>query len=107
MKEELSDIIGDLTGLNDIKDCFAKLDLWACAGPIPWGKLLKLVKSAGKIISVVRKAMAYEQRLSAIRQKLNRWRERTLELAKAGEQKLDTILAGCTKHSFPPRAPGS
>ncbi|MCG8918770.1 type IV secretion protein Rhs [Actinokineospora sp. PR83] len=102
MKEELPDIIGDLTGLNDIKGCFTKLDLWACAGLIPWGKLLKLVKTAGKIISIVRKAMAYEDRISAIRQKLNRWRERTLELAKAGEEKLDTILASCTKHSFPP-----
>ncbi|WP_436495337.1 RHS repeat-associated core domain-containing protein [Actinokineospora sp. HUAS TT18] len=111
MKEELPDIVGDLTGFNDLRDCFTKLDLWACAGIIPWGRILKLIKSAGKIFDAVRKALKWEDRVAAAQAKLHKWRERTMDLMRKGEEKLEDVrdelaaMAGgsCpSPHSFPP-----
>ncbi|WP_156756344.1 polymorphic toxin-type HINT domain-containing protein [Actinokineospora pegani] len=102
MLQEAPDIIGDLTGFNDVRDCFTKMNLWACAGLIPVGKLLTLLGSAKKIYKAVQKALAYEERMATIHAKLNRLRARTLQLARAGEQKLANMAAGCKRHSFPP-----
>ncbi|MCP2166700.1 hypothetical protein [Goodfellowiella coeruleoviolacea] len=67
IKENAGDIIGDLIGYNDVRDCFTKLDLWACAGLIPWGRLFKLAKSAYKIFEAVRAADRWIETLNAVR----------------------------------------
>jgi RHS repeat-associated protein len=107
--EELPDIIGDLTGFNDVRDCFTKLDLWACAGIIPWAKVFKLVKSASKIYDAVRKALKWEERVAEATSRLRKLEERTEALVRAGQSKLDDLvkkfddsLSCAAKHSFPP-----
>ncbi|MER7467080.1 RHS repeat-associated core domain-containing protein [Streptomyces sp. NPDC097981] len=60
---EVVDLIGDLIGYNDARDCFTKGDVMACIntalGAVPWGKLAKAIKvgiKAFKIYKEVTKA---------------------------------------------------
>lgn len=103
MKEELPDLLGDLTGFNDLRDCFTKFDLWACAGIIPWARILKLIKSAGRIIDAVGKALRWEDRVSEARAMMSRWSDRVNALVRQGMAKLDDLRrAKASCHSFPP-----
>jgi RHS repeat-associated protein len=109
MKEEIPDIIGDLTGFNDLRDCFTKGDLWACVGIIPWGKVFKLIGSAKKIFKAVRKALKWEERVEEARNSLRRITSLTEKYVREGMEKLDDIrkkavddvMAKCKLHSFP------
>lgn len=60
---EVVDLVADLIGFNDARDCFTKGDVMACINTalnsVPWGKLLKAVKvgiKAFKIYKEVNKA---------------------------------------------------
>ncbi|WP_426362591.1 polymorphic toxin-type HINT domain-containing protein [Streptomyces sp. E-08] len=52
IKKEIINIIGDLIGYNDARDCFTKGDVWACINTalnfVPWGKLFKIAKAGYK-----------------------------------------------------------
>jgi RHS repeat-associated protein len=107
MLDELPDIIGDLTGFNDLRDCFTKFDLWACASILPWGKVLKIVKSATKIFDAVRKAIKWEQKVEAAREKIAKIKAVTQSLVRKGMDKLDDFRksrsgsgSSCLTHSF-------
>ncbi|MFC5286202.1 RHS repeat-associated core domain-containing protein [Actinokineospora guangxiensis] len=106
MKEELPEIIGDLTGLSDIRDCFTNFDIWACAGLIPVGRLFKLAANIGKVIGAVHKALKWEERVSKARARLSGVYRRTEDLVRQGMAKLDDVAdtagATCKRHSFPP-----
>ncbi|MFB6615483.1 polymorphic toxin-type HINT domain-containing protein [Streptomyces sp. NPDC085524] len=61
--DEVVDMVGDLIGYNDARDCFTKGDVMACINTalnfVPWGKLFKAVKigiKAFKIYKEVNKA---------------------------------------------------
>ncbi|MFF8266428.1 polymorphic toxin-type HINT domain-containing protein [Streptomyces sp. NPDC016562] len=61
--DEVVDMVGDLIGYNDARDCFTKGDAMACINTalnfVPWGKLFKAVKigiKAFKIYKEVNKA---------------------------------------------------
>ncbi|MFD5932680.1 polymorphic toxin-type HINT domain-containing protein [Streptomyces sp. NPDC060333] len=63
--DEVVDMVGDLIGYNDARDCFTKGDVMACINTalnfVPWGKLFKAVKigiKAFKIYKEVNKAYA-------------------------------------------------
>lgn len=53
---EVVDIIGDLIGYNDARDCFTKGDVMACINTalnaVPWGKLFKAIKVGIKAFKV-------------------------------------------------------
>jgi RHS repeat-associated protein len=114
MKEELPDIVGDVTGFNDAKACFTELDLWACTNFIPWKKALKLIASAGRVIAAVHKALKWESRVRTARNLMNKWSSRVDQLVRDGMAKVDELFdrtgpkvpdkprtpEGC--HSFPP-----
>ncbi|CAM4299546.1 RHS repeat-associated core domain-containing protein [Kibdelosporangium persicum] len=120
IKEELPDVIGDLTGFNDARDCFTKFDLLACAGIIPWGKVAKLLSSAKKVFKAVQKALDWEERVRAARRTMGRFAELTSEYVKEGfdevnrlrKKDVDDAAAAraaakdkpttCQRHSFPP-----
>ncbi|WP_436501435.1 polymorphic toxin type 30 domain-containing protein [Actinokineospora sp. HUAS TT18] len=102
LKAELPDLLGDITGFNDLRDCFTKFDLWACAGLIPVAKIAKLIGSAGKVFKAVRKALQWEDRISAAVEKLGKWRAAFSNLMREGMDKLKSLLKKCQKHSFPP-----
>ncbi|MBT2445660.1 hypothetical protein J7F03_00875 [Streptomyces sp. ISL-43] len=61
--DEVVDMVGDLIGYNDARDCFTKGDVMACINTalnfVPWGKLFKAIKigiKAFKIYKEVNKA---------------------------------------------------
>ncbi|MBC6451700.1 RHS repeat-associated core domain-containing protein [Actinokineospora xionganensis] len=102
MKAELPDLLGDLTGFNDLRDCFTKFDLLACASLIPAAKLLKLIGAANKVFKAVKMALKWEHRVSAAIEKLGKWRAAYSALMRKGMDKLKSLLKKCQKHSFPP-----
>ncbi|MCX4633345.1 RHS repeat-associated core domain-containing protein [Streptomyces sp. NBC_01443] len=60
---EVVNLIGDLIGYNDARDCFTKGDVMACIntalGAVPWGKIAKAIKvgiKAFKVYKEVNKA---------------------------------------------------
>ncbi|MFB7468246.1 polymorphic toxin-type HINT domain-containing protein [Streptomyces sp. NPDC056224] len=56
LKHAVVDLIGDLIGYNDARDCFTKGDVMACINTalnaVPWGKLLKAVKVGIKAFKI-------------------------------------------------------
>ncbi|MFE1410356.1 polymorphic toxin-type HINT domain-containing protein [Streptomyces sp. NPDC058746] len=54
--EEVIDVVGDLIGYNDARDCFTKGDVMACINTalnfVPWGKLFKAVKVGIKAFKI-------------------------------------------------------
>ncbi|MFI5671400.1 RHS repeat-associated core domain-containing protein [Streptomyces sp. NPDC051704] len=53
---EVIDMVGDLIGYNDARDCFTKGDVMACINTalnfVPWGKLFKAVKIGIKAFKI-------------------------------------------------------
>ncbi|WP_159028528.1 RHS repeat-associated core domain-containing protein, partial [Kitasatospora sp. MY 5-36] len=62
------DIVGDLIGFNDARDCFTKGDVMACIGTalnvVPWGKIAKAVKAGIQAFKIYKEI---EKVYSAIR----------------------------------------
>ncbi|MFJ8011073.1 polymorphic toxin-type HINT domain-containing protein [Streptomyces sp. NPDC096339] len=56
LKHEVVDLIGDLIGYNDARDCFTKGDVMACINTalnaVPWGKLFKAIKVGIKAFKI-------------------------------------------------------
>ena len=56
IKHQVVDLIGDLIGFNDARDCFTKGDVMACVNTalnaVPWGKLFKAIKVGIKAFKV-------------------------------------------------------
>ncbi|WP_331725702.1 polymorphic toxin-type HINT domain-containing protein (plasmid) [Streptomyces xanthophaeus] len=56
LKSAVVDMIGDLIGYNDARDCFTKGDVMACIntalGAVPWGKVLKAIKVGIKAFKI-------------------------------------------------------
>ncbi|MFJ3927541.1 polymorphic toxin-type HINT domain-containing protein [Streptomyces sp. NPDC090022] len=58
LKHEVVNLIGDLIGYNDARDCFTKGDVMACIntalGAVPWGKIAKAIKAGIKAFKIYR-----------------------------------------------------
>ncbi|AYG78265.1 tRNA(Glu)-specific nuclease WapA [Streptomyces hundungensis] len=56
LQHQVINIIGDLIGYNDARDCFTKGDVMACIntalGAVPWGKIFKAVKVGIKAFKI-------------------------------------------------------
>lgn len=56
LKHAVVDLIGDLIGYNDARDCFTKGDVMACVNTalnaVPWGKVLKAIKVGIKAFKI-------------------------------------------------------
>ncbi|MBW4719978.1 RHS repeat-associated core domain-containing protein [Saccharothrix obliqua] len=106
IKEVAWEVIKDISGWNDIVDCFTKGDIWGCfgvvTGLVPWGKALKIVeagvnaiKAVSRLASIVDKAWGVLRRVQGIAE----------NAAKAVTEKFQKLIAagsGCVpgKHSF-------
>ncbi|MER5778291.1 polymorphic toxin-type HINT domain-containing protein [Streptomyces sp. NPDC002039] len=57
--DEVVDVVGDLIGYNDARDCFTKGDVMACINTalnfVPWGKLFKAVKVGIKAFQIYKR----------------------------------------------------
>ncbi|MFI6050718.1 polymorphic toxin-type HINT domain-containing protein [Streptomyces violascens] len=56
IKHQVINLIGDLIGYNDARDCFTKGDVMACIntalGSVPWGKIFKAIKIGIKAFKI-------------------------------------------------------
>lgn len=56
IKHQVIEMIGDLIGYNDARDCFTKGDVMACIntalGAVPWGKIFKAIKVGIKAFKI-------------------------------------------------------
>ncbi|RKT54107.1 polymorphic toxin-type HINT domain-containing protein [Saccharothrix australiensis] len=81
--EQAGDIVLDLIGYNDVRDCFTKGDLWACAGLIPWGKFLKVIKSAARVISAIASANRWTDKVRDARSRIRKVEETAEQMRRA------------------------
>ncbi|WP_244991259.1 RHS repeat-associated core domain-containing protein [Saccharothrix coeruleofusca] len=106
IKEVTWEAVKDISGWNDIVDCFTKGDIWACggmiAGLVPWGKIgkvleagYKAIKAVSSLASIVEKARGVLRRVDSITDEAQRVaNESGAKLGNAGES---CMAAG---HSF-------
>ncbi|MFI9006806.1 RHS repeat-associated core domain-containing protein [Actinosynnema sp. NPDC053489] len=105
IKEVAWEVLKDISGWNDIVDCFTKGDIWACgglvAGLVPWGKVGKIleagynaVKAVSRLASIVDKAKGVLRRVQSIAD----------DVSRAATERFQKLMSGgggsCVKHSF-------
>ncbi|MFJ6675941.1 RHS repeat-associated core domain-containing protein [Actinosynnema sp. NPDC091369] len=105
IKEVAWEVLKDISGWNDIVDCFSKGDIWACgglvAGLVPWGKVGKIleagynaVKAVSRLAGIVDKAKGVLRRVQTIADDVSR-------AATEQFRKLTSKGGGsCALHSF-------
>ncbi|MFB7031799.1 MULTISPECIES: RHS repeat-associated core domain-containing protein [unclassified Streptomyces] len=118
IKKEIVNIIGDLIGYNDARDCFTKGDVWACINTalnfVPWGKLFKIAKAGykawkawGRLSEAWGDIRAADKALAAADEAVAAERQAAKLADEAAEAKApDEALEGITcKNSFTPGTP--
>ncbi|WP_033433214.1 RHS repeat-associated core domain-containing protein [Saccharothrix syringae] len=104
VKEVAWDVLKEISGWNDIVDCFTKGDIWGCAGLVaglvPWGKVGKIleagwnaIKAVDRLASIVSKAQGVLRRVQGIAE----------QAARAVTEKFQKTSSGggsCAWHSF-------
>ncbi|MFD9409916.1 polymorphic toxin-type HINT domain-containing protein [Streptomyces sp. NPDC059989] len=104
------DLIGDLIGFNDARDCFTKGDVMACINTalnaVPWGKLFKAIKvgiKAVKIYKEMNKAYdtihAAESRAAKAMEAFSKAKKAEDEAAAAASQAAKSADAKAAKES--------
>ncbi|WP_168200615.1 polymorphic toxin-type HINT domain-containing protein [Allokutzneria sp. NRRL B-24872] len=91
--DHAGDIVGDLIGINDVKSCFTGGDLFACFGLIPWGRLFKVIGSAGRIASAIAAANRWIDEVAAARATLRRL-DSIVESARRNEPPCNSFTPG-------------
>ncbi|MEJ2855392.1 MULTISPECIES: RHS repeat-associated core domain-containing protein [unclassified Saccharothrix] len=107
IKEVAWEVLKDISGWNDIVDCFTKGDIWGCAGVItglvPWGKVGKILeagynalKAVNRLAKIIDKAKGVLRRVQAITEKVS-----AAITEKFNKLTADRPPANCLfKHSF-------
>ncbi|GAA2003286.1 hypothetical protein GCM10009799_33030 [Nocardiopsis rhodophaea] len=115
--EDLLELVGDIIGYNDARDCLTKGDLMAClwtvVGFTPWGKGAKLVKVAPKILKLWNRWRKAKKVADAAKKRVNQARKKLEEAKKKAEEakkKAGDIPIFCNggrkkKNSFIPSTP--
>lgn len=106
VKEVAWEVLREISGWNDIVDCFTRGDIWGCAGLVanlvPLGKVAKVleagykaIKAVANLASIVEKAQGILRRVSAITDRIQR-------AVTEQFQKLASSRSGgsCVNHSF-------
>ncbi|MCP3805475.1 polymorphic toxin-type HINT domain-containing protein [Allokutzneria sp. A3M-2-11 16] len=91
--DHAGDIVGDLIGINDVKSCFTGGDLFACFGLIPWGRLFKVIGSAGRIAAAISAANRWIDEVAAARATLRRL-DSIVENARRNEPPCNSFVPG-------------
>ncbi|MDU0294016.1 polymorphic toxin-type HINT domain-containing protein [Saccharothrix longispora] len=104
IKEVAWEVLKEISGWNDIVDCFTKGDIWGCAGLVaglvPWGKVGRIleagynaVKAVNRLSSIIDKAQGVLRRVGAITASVT---QSVTEQFK----KLGSSGGSCALHSF-------
>ncbi len=99
--EALTELLGELSGFNSIRDCFQGEGVWVCVdalvGIVPWSKIPKLIGSAGQVFNIFRKAWNWASEVARARQlmaKVNNARESARALLPFVWVGLTSVLCG-------------
>ncbi|MEV8534691.1 polymorphic toxin-type HINT domain-containing protein [Streptomyces sp. NPDC051211] len=90
LKREVINIVMDLIGYNDARDCFTKGDAMACINTalnaVPWGKLLKAVKIGIKAYKIYKQLNKAYDAIQAGERRAARAMEAFTRSKKAGDE---------------------
>ena len=103
IKEVAWEVLKDLSGWNDIVDCFTKGDIWACGGLImnlvPIGKVGKILEAGYDALKAVRAFDKAVTRARSLLSKVGIIQKETEKVVTASMEKLGSG-ASCVRHSF-------
>lgn len=91
---ELPDLLMDLTGINDIKNCFTSFDILACVSLVPAAKAIKLLQAGERIVKAIIKANRVVDKIKGAWARLRKIEDKAEEAA-------ETATA-CLVNSFVP-----
>ncbi|MGI5503330.1 RHS repeat-associated core domain-containing protein [Lentzea sp. CA-135723] len=97
---ELPDLLMDLTGINDVKNCFTNFDILACVSLVPAAKAFKLLQAGERIARAIIKANRIFDKIAEAAKRLRRIEEKVEEAAEVASEALDA--ASCLVNSFKP-----
>ncbi|WP_150517283.1 polymorphic toxin-type HINT domain-containing protein [Streptomyces subrutilus] len=87
LKSAVIDLIGDLIGYNDARDCFTKGDVMACVNTalnaVPWGKLFKAIKVGIKAVKIYKEINKTYDAINAAERRASRAMEAFTKAKKA------------------------
>ncbi|GAA2692933.1 intein C-terminal splicing region/RHS repeat-associated core domain-containing protein [Actinosynnema pretiosum] len=101
IKEVVWEAIKDISGWNDIVNCFSEGDIWACGGLVfglvPWGKAGKIIEAGFTAFRAVEKLAAIVEKAKGVLRQV----EEVVESAvKAVTERFRKVGGSCTLHSF-------
>ncbi len=108
IKEVAWEMLKDISGWNDIVDCFTKGDIWACGGLVmnlvPWGKVGKVLEAGYKAVKAVASMAKVIEKAQGLLRRVEKIAARAQEIAVDALRKLggksDSAGGSCLLHSF-------
>ncbi len=104
IKDVAWEMLKDISGWNDIVDCFTKGDIWACGGLVmnlvPWGKVGKILEAGYKAVKAVVSMAKVIEKAQGLLRRVEKTAARAQEIAVDAMRKLGGKGAGC--NSFMP-----
>ncbi|RDI23874.1 RHS repeat-associated core domain-containing protein [Lentzea flaviverrucosa] len=91
---ELPDLLMDLAGINDVKNCFTEFDILACVSLVPAAKVFKLLQAGERIARAIIKANRIIDKIADAAARLRRVEEKVDEAVETA--------AACLVNSFVP-----
>jgi len=101
-------MLKDISGWNDIVDCFTKGDIWACGGLVmnlvPWGKVGKVLEAGYKAVRATVMMAKVISKAQGLLRRVEKVAAAAQEIAAKAIQKLggkaDDFGGSCPLHSF-------
>ncbi|XVS61711.1 RHS repeat-associated core domain-containing protein [Actinosynnema sp. CA-299493] len=105
IKEVAWEVLKEISGWNDIVDCFSKGDIWACgglvAGLVPWGKVGKILEAGYNAVKAVNRLGGIIDKAKGVLRRVQTIADNVTRSATEQFQKLTSKSGGsCALHSF-------
>ncbi|WP_156213095.1 RHS repeat-associated core domain-containing protein [Lentzea aerocolonigenes] len=108
IKDVAWELLKDISGWNDIVDCFTKGDIWACGGLVmnlvPWGKVGKVLEAGYKAVRATVTMAKVIEKAQGLLRRVERITAAAQEIAQNAIRKLggraDGVGNSCLLHSF-------
>ncbi|WP_147455060.1 polymorphic toxin-type HINT domain-containing protein [Saccharothrix australiensis] len=104
IKEVAWEVLKEISGWNDIVDCFSGGDIWACAGLVaglvPWGKVGKILEAGVNAFKAVNRLAGIIDKAKGVLRRVQSITEDAQRAATEAFQKLSPPGADCVRHSF-------
>ncbi len=107
IKEVAWEMLKDISGWNDIVDCFTKGDIWACGGLVmnlvPWGKVGKVLEAGYKAVRATMTMAKIISKAQGLLRRVEKITAAAQEIAMNAIRKLggkSDVGGSCLLHSF-------